>query len=109
MNRKRVDEPKVEVKYFEHLEEVEGKVTDTKRYVVKGQVFVNGVPVGAQFTMSEHILEKFDYEKLKDFRNEILMPLAQVAGKSAEVYAALKSGGASLASGVLKSFKSKAS
>lgn len=100
----------VEVKYFEYIEEASGKVTNTKKFIIKGQIFVNGLPVGQQFVMSEHIIEEFSYEKLKQFKNEVIYPVLQMGAKVAESFLSKKTAGAStLVTNLAKSIKSKAS
>lgn len=98
----------VNVQYFEYIEDNSGMLKDSKRFVVKGQLFVDGLPVGQQFVVCEHTIEKFDYEKLKQLKSEIVIPVLKGGFDAAMAF---KSGGASAISSVAsaaKNLRSKA-
>lgn len=70
--------PEIEIKYFEDTETLSGALKDTKKVTIKGQVHVDGLPIGGQFIVAETSIEKFNYEKLQKFREEVLKPIVQI-------------------------------
>lgn len=68
---------KVEVQYFEYVEDDEGALRDSKIVTIKGQIFIDGLPIGGQYVVAEKSFKKFDYDKLKEFKKEIVEPFAK--------------------------------
>ncbi|KYG67625.1 hypothetical protein AZI85_17245 [Bdellovibrio bacteriovorus] len=77
--KRKSDKQQVEVQYFEHIEEVEGAIRDSKKVTITGQIFIDGIPVGGQFFVAEKSFKKFDYEKLKEFKKEVVEPFAKTS------------------------------
>jgi len=86
-----------EVKYFESLEDHSAVIPNSRKFVVRSQVYVDGLPVGGSQIVSEHIIEEFTYEKLSHLRSEIIAP----AVKAASDLAGSTAGGAALGPAVL--------
>lgn len=82
------------VEYFESVEDSSGVLKNSRRYIVKCQVYVDGLPVGGAQIVSEHLIEEFSYEKLKSLREEVFLPLVKVG---AEVAASLYTKGGAVA------------
>ena len=68
-----------EIQYFEYLEENKGALKNSRRYIIKGQIFYKGLPIGSQFVVSEHIIEEFSWDKFKHLKEELLLPIANAA------------------------------
>lgn len=83
--RQKRDKRVIEIKYFENTEESSGLLKDSKKVVLKGQVFVDGMPIGGQFTVAETVISKFDHEKLAKFRDEVLKPIASAGFRVASL------------------------
>ncbi|MFN7455466.1 MAG: hypothetical protein ACK5RO_12500 [Pseudobdellovibrionaceae bacterium] len=66
-----------QTRYFENVDEYAGPLKNCKKYSVYGQVFHNGIPVGGQFKVQEHLIEDFSWEKFSKLRTEIISPLLQ--------------------------------
>lgn len=79
LSKKKEDSKKVEVQYFEYIEDVEGAIRDSKKVTIKGQIFIDGVPTGGQYIVAERSFKKFDYEKLKEFKKEVVEPFAKAS------------------------------
>lgn len=75
---KKSTKQKIEVQYFEHIEDIDGPLSESKKVVIKGQLFLDGLPVGGQYVVAEKSFKKFDYDKLKTFKNEVIEPIAKV-------------------------------
>lgn len=69
--------PSVEVQYFEFAEDIDGAMSTSKKVTIKGQVMVDGIPIGGQFVVAEKSFKKFDYDKLNQFKREVLDPFAR--------------------------------
>lgn len=76
---------KIEIRYFEFTEDIAGALKDTRRVIIKGQIHVDNLPVGGQFVVAETSIEKFDYEKLQRFRNQVVMPIAQLGAEAVQL------------------------
>ena len=98
-----------EVKYFEYVEDSSGALKNSRKYVVKGQIYFHGLPIGSPFVVSEHVIEEFSWEKFAKIRSEILLPMLNFG---VDVGLAFKGAGGA-AKGVIdaavKGMKSKAS
>lgn len=77
---------KIEVRYFEHTDDIEGAIRDSKKAIIMGQVFVDGLPIGGQYVVAERTFGKFDYEKVRKFRTEIVEPVAHAGGHAIKAY-----------------------
>lgn len=82
--KQRKDSKKVEVQYFEYTEDDEGALRDSKRVTIKGQIFIDGLPVGGQYIVAERSFKKFDYDKLKEFKKEVVEPFAKAGLQMAQ-------------------------
>lgn len=89
-----LEKSELETKYFEYVEDYQGALKNSKRLVIKAQVFLHGMPVGHQFIMSEHIIEEFSYDKVRELRKEIVEPLVVAGVKTASLIADTKTAGA---------------
>lgn len=82
--KQRKDPKKVEVQYFEYTEDDEGALRDSKKVTIKGQIFIDGLPIGGQYVVAERSFKKFDYDKLKEFKKEVVEPFAKAGLQMAQ-------------------------
>ncbi|MBN8540750.1 MAG: hypothetical protein J0L82_10225 [Deltaproteobacteria bacterium] len=99
--------PIVEIRYFDYIEDHLGAVKNSKRFTVKGQVFVSGIPVGEQFVMSEQIVEEFSYEKIRQLKSEIIAPLVKVAADTYLAASGVPQVSSKAISKTIRAFKAK--
>lgn len=99
--------PTVEIRYFDYIEDHQGAVKNSKRFIVKAQVFVAGLPVGEQFVMSEQIVEEFSYEKIRQLKSEIITPLVGVASDTFLAMKGIPPAGGKAITDAISAFKLK--
>lgn len=109
LSKRKSEKQHVEVQYFEHIEEVEGSIRDSKKVTITGQIFIDGIPVGGQYIVAEKSFKKFDYEKLKEFKKEVVEPFAKASLQVAQAFNSLPdmAGSVKNISKATKFFKSK--
>lgn len=109
LSKKTSEKKNIDVQYFEYIEDIEGAIRDSKKVTIKGQIFIDGIPVGGQYVVAERSFKKFDYEKLKEFKKEVVEPFAKASFQFAQALNGIPGsiGSAKNLSKVSKFFKSK--
>lgn len=105
----RQKETRNEVKYFEYIEDNSGALKNSRRYVIKGQIHYDGLPIGEQFVVSEQVIEEFSWDKFAKLREEILLPMAKLSIDTASLIKGVGGAAKGVAGAVVKGIKRKAS